>query len=706
VDDTHVLSVTLVTLGDPHILTGGYLYHRRMAALAVDNGARVDFVSVPDVVFPLGAAAGFAVLRRIARQHPDVLLLDSIAAAFLAPWLPLRRPRVPVVGMLHQPPGGIDHGRVRTSMQAVLDRAAYRSTARLLVASTALADELAAAGFPRTRLRVVPPGRDVAPAPAGVPADVRRGRRAAFLSVGNWIARKGLLDLLEALSRLPDEAVTLHLVGDTESDTAYAAAVRNRLAAPDLAMRVVVHGPLPTEQVAALYGATDGFVLASSREPYGTVYGEAMAAGRPVIGYDAGNLPHLARDGTEGLVVPPGNVEALAAALRQLADDEALRIRLGQAARRRAAGFPTWQESAALLFGELHDVASRKLERLPVRSRNSRGSDAAPTSGARRLVGSAAGRGARAIVRRLPPGVADVLRGPVSEHGVPSPAGPARLMVLRGLCERGIPDAVRTFRLADRPHLSFVAADSLVLSQLYWLGEQGWEPELVPWWRYFCRQSHGVLELGANVGYFSVQGGRTVTSARYVAVEPHPVSREVCRSNLDLNAITSVQLIGAAAVSDSSVSSIQLLVPADQHALPTVAFLAADSELPQGMGQEKVVAIDVPAVDVRSLLDGVDVLKLDVEGQEHALLAAARPHLRARHPTIFVEVLPGTRRLRSLLAELCEQDGYRCYAATKARLEPLPPARLSAVRLKEEYGCQDVILSVANLPRTTAELDD
>jgi hypothetical protein len=112
VDDTHVLSVTLVTLGNPHTLTGGYLYHRRMAALAPDNEVRVDFVSVPDVVFPLSAAAGLAVLRRIARQHPDVLLLDSIAAGFLAPWLLLRWPRMPVVGMLHQPPGGIDHGRI------------------------------------------------------------------------------------------------------------------------------------------------------------------------------------------------------------------------------------------------------------------------------------------------------------------------------------------------------------------------------------------------------------------------------------------------------------------------------------------------------------------------------------------------------------------------------------------------------------------
>jgi len=114
------------------------------------------------------------------------------------------------------------------------------------------------------------------------------------------------------------------------------------------------------------------------------------------------------------------------------------------------------------------------------------------------------------------------------------------------------------------------------------------------------------------------------------------------------------------------------------------------------------VAMDVPTVDVRSLLDGVDLLKLDVEGQEHALLAAARRYLHAHHSTVFVEVLPGTPRLRGLLADLCEEDGYRCYAATRTRLVPLHPARLGAVRLKEDYGSQDVILSVANLPGTIA----
>src|SRR2546428_382992 len=125
-DDAHQVRVGLLTLGDPRTMTGGYLSHLRVAALAEANGARLRFVSFPDRRFPLPALSGRRVLR-VARWEPaDVLLLDSIAAAFLAPWLRGGGRAVPLVGLLHQPPGGIDHGPARAVVQAALDRHAYR----------------------------------------------------------------------------------------------------------------------------------------------------------------------------------------------------------------------------------------------------------------------------------------------------------------------------------------------------------------------------------------------------------------------------------------------------------------------------------------------------------------------------------------------------------------------------------------------------
>ncbi|MBD0281244.1 MAG: glycosyltransferase family 4 protein [Thermoleophilaceae bacterium] len=364
-DDPHLV-LCLVTLGDPERLTGGYLYHLRMAAAAPRHGARIRFASFPERRFPLAALAGRRVLARARTVGARAILLDSIAAAFAGPWLATRAPATPVIGVLHQPPGGIDHGRVRVGLQAPLDRLAYRHARLLIVASDLLADELAAAGVERERLRVVPPGRDVAPAPADTP-DLRDGRRAALVCVANWIPRKGVLELLEAVSRLPDDMVALHLAGDDRAEPAYAARVRRRLARPDLAGRVVVHGPLSRERIAGLYAGADAFVLPAFREPYGTVWGEAMASGLPVVGWRAGNLPYLADDGRDGLLVRPGDISGLARAMQRLATDPPLRERLGEAARRRASERPTWGQSAGLFFSAVREALQAEARRPPAR---------------------------------------------------------------------------------------------------------------------------------------------------------------------------------------------------------------------------------------------------------------------------------------------------------------------------------------------------
>jgi glycosyltransferase involved in cell wall biosynthesis len=349
-----MLSASFVTLGDPAQLTGGYLYHRRMAEAAPSHGAQVRFVSFPAWPFPLPAARSGAVLRQACSPGTDVVVLDSIAAAFLAPQLALQSPVLPFVAILHQPPGGIDHNRLRARAQAILDRIAYRRAAVLVLASAALAPRLPV--DLRARAVVIPPGRDAGPSPV-VAGDLRRGRRTALLCVGNWVERKGLLELLAAVAALPSDAATLHLAGRDDVDRRYATRVHARLANPDLAGRVVVHGSLDRAQVSALYHGADVFVLPSVREPYGTAYGEAMAAGLPVVGWRAGNLQHLATHGREGLVLPPGDVPQLTAALCRLADDEPYRRRLGQAARLRAAALPTWEESAGRLFATLRAVA-------------------------------------------------------------------------------------------------------------------------------------------------------------------------------------------------------------------------------------------------------------------------------------------------------------------------------------------------------------
>ena len=344
------LRLALVTLGEPTRLTGGYLYHVRLAELAGRHGARVDFVSFPEWPFPWPLLQGGRVLAEVRQKGAQAILLDSIAAAYLAPWLWTSRLGIPVLGILHQGPGGIGQSWLRTHLQAPLDRLAYARACCLMVASQSLRDELVSAGFDACRLEVAAPGRDVAELPTGRnsnPLDLRQGRLAALLCVANWARMKDIVSLLEAFAGLPSQLATLHLAGDEAADPAYGQTVLERLSRSDLKGRVVRHGKLTRLEVADLYQSSDLFVLPSLRETYGTVYGEAMASGLPVVGWKAGNLPHLARHEVEGLVIEPGDLAGLREALQRLASDAPLRERMAAAARARAESFPTWDQTTA-----------------------------------------------------------------------------------------------------------------------------------------------------------------------------------------------------------------------------------------------------------------------------------------------------------------------------------------------------------------------
>lgn len=345
-----MLTIALVTLGDPKTLTGGYLYHWRVAELAPRHGAQIKFVSFPSWPFPLPMLRGGRVLQEVRRCGADAILLDSICTGYLAPWLAMGRGAgVPVLGILHQGPGGIGQSAWKARLQAPLDRWAYGYTRRLLVASQSLCDEL---DFPHKL--VVAPGCDVAESAEEV-GDLRRGRQAALLCVANWARMKDQLSLLEAFSRLPEELATLHLAGDEQADPVYGEQVRRQV--ERLGDRVVRHQKCRREQVAGLYQAADVFVLPSLRETYGTVYSEAMACGLPCVGWDTGNLPHLVRDGLEGRVLKAGDVDGLAAALEQLCRQPELRARMARAARLRAQAFPTWDQTTALIV----DTVRREL---------------------------------------------------------------------------------------------------------------------------------------------------------------------------------------------------------------------------------------------------------------------------------------------------------------------------------------------------------
>lgn len=259
---------------------------------------------------------------------------------------------------------------------------------------------------------------------------------------------------------------------------------------------------------------------------------------------------------------------------------------------------------------------------------------------------------------------------------------------------RGIPARVDSFRLVDNPAVALVSADSFIVENLYWFGERnGYEPEVLHWWRHYCRLSVHILELGANIGYFAVQGALANPSARYVAVEPHPGAAGVLRRNLSVNDITSVEVVEAAAVESSGRTEMELLLPRGRdHYLeaPCTGFIGStEAHREDTTGYPSVL---VPVVAITELHDGVDLIKLDIEGQEAALLRAIGDYLKSALPTLFVELLDDTPLLRSFLMDLCASAPYQCFVPQRDQLIPLPVSRLALVSLPLEFGTRDLIM--------------
>jgi glycosyltransferase involved in cell wall biosynthesis len=200
--------------------------------------------------------------------------------------------------------------------------AALRRAWRIVVPSAYLARIAAGWGVEPGRLEVVP---NPAPAPADLAdAPVEPG---LFVFAGRLTAQKNLGTALAAVARVP--AARLALVGDGPEREALERAAH----AKGLNGRVEFHGAQPRSTVLRTLAGAYAAVLPSAWEnlPHAAV--EALAAGTPVVATAVGGVPEVVRDGVNGLLVPSGSVDALAAALARLVDEPGLRDRLAAGAR-------------------------------------------------------------------------------------------------------------------------------------------------------------------------------------------------------------------------------------------------------------------------------------------------------------------------------------------------------------------------------------
>jgi len=291
-----------------------------------------------------------ALLPRARREAGGVIFARYLKlACFLLRWRRIHR--LPVIFEAHEIFHRTTERPEKAAALKAMESFVYREADRLITISNALSEDLREL-FGRPADAVIPDG---------VPPEFLEIRRDVpgngILYMGQLYPWKGVDVLIRAMSRIPDERLIV-VGGSGESlDRAKRIAgdegVAERVDFRGTVPHVEVRGFLATARVAVVPNRAEG--VSKYTSPLKLF--EAMAAGVPVVASDLPSLREVLRDGENALLVPPGDPEALAGAIRRLLQDNGLASRIAACARRDARMF-TWAGRAEKIASLLHETAS------------------------------------------------------------------------------------------------------------------------------------------------------------------------------------------------------------------------------------------------------------------------------------------------------------------------------------------------------------
>ncbi|MDX6307052.1 MAG: hypothetical protein QOI06_98 [Nocardioidaceae bacterium] len=349
-------------IDDPARPSGGNAYDRRISLGLAAIGWTVREHAMRGS-WPRPDALAKVTLTRAIAGIPDggIVLVDGLIASTVPEVLVPESRRLRLVVLVHMPLGEGTPGAEPPAGEVSRDRAregAVLSAAVAVVSTSAWTRRRLLDRYRLLpgRVHVAEPGVDV--------ADVAFGTEdgAELLCVAAVTPAKGQDVLLEALSGLTDLCWHCLCVGSLARDPVFADRLRHQAEEYGLAERISLAGPRTADDLGRAYAAADVLVLASRAETYGMVVTEALARGVPVVASNVGGVPEalgqLADGSRPGVLVPPGDIAALAGALRGWLVDRDLRQRLRSVARERRASLPDWSTTTDRISWVLAEVAS------------------------------------------------------------------------------------------------------------------------------------------------------------------------------------------------------------------------------------------------------------------------------------------------------------------------------------------------------------
>jgi glycosyltransferase involved in cell wall biosynthesis len=292
--------------------------------------------------FPYPSETSLSETERLLGATPpgSLLVIDGLAFGAMPADL-IERVNRRIVGLVHHPlslEAGISEERAAHFKRT--EREALAHTVHVLVTSPSTGELLTRDfGVAANKITVAEPGTERAE--RARPAD----GPPRLLSVGSVTEHKGYGVLVRALIEIQDLAWDSIIVGSLERDAAMVQFIRENAVEAGLEKRVLLRGALEQDELDNEYLAATLFVLPSYFEGYGMAFAEAMTRGLPVVACAAGAVPKTV-PAECGILVPPGDATALAAALRRLLTDRRELQARADAAWAHGRQLPTWRDTA------------------------------------------------------------------------------------------------------------------------------------------------------------------------------------------------------------------------------------------------------------------------------------------------------------------------------------------------------------------------
>ena len=338
------MNVGLTLYGDLDRRSGGFRYDRQLVEGLRRAGDTVDVVELPWRNYGRGLLDNASRrLRDRLRVDVDVMLQDELAHPSLV--RTNRHLPYPVVSVVHHLRAS--ESRRLSPLYRAVERRYLGTVDGVVCNSSATQTVVTGLGVDTDATVVAPPAGDrFDPDVDGATIDRRaRERPLRIAFVGTVTPRKGLTTLVEGLAGSDTDA-ELTVVGRPADET-YVEAVRRRVRRHDLGGRVRMAGELSDEALSATLRSSHVLAVPSRYEGFGIVYLEGMSFGLPAIAARAGGAAETVTDGETGVLVDPGDAEAVAAAIARFAAHPDRLAAMGRAARRRYERHPDWTETTA-----------------------------------------------------------------------------------------------------------------------------------------------------------------------------------------------------------------------------------------------------------------------------------------------------------------------------------------------------------------------